>query len=180
MTPSQRHSDEPREPTISDEVTPELVLAYLATLSQPSSVRHIAHGMGLKHHGRRFLPRVLQKLKKRGDVEEIHGGRFQLAGVKQARNEASGRAAAAKREARAARVSTAGEVPPPNAASPGNDAVSISRGKDPNLVSGRIVAHRDGYAFLVPDTPMPRVEGDLFIGRDGLGGAMHGDRVMAR
>src|SRR5580692_12476200 len=180
MTPSQRHSDEPREPTISDEVTPELVLAYLATLSQPSSVRHIAHGMGLKHHGRRFLPRVLQKLKKRGDVEEIHGGRFQLAGVKQARNEASGRAAAAKREARAARVSTAGEAPPPNAASPGNDAVSISRGKDPNLVSGRIVAHRDGYAFLVPDTPMPRVEGDLFIGRDGLGDAMHGDRVLAR
>src|ERR1700677_3489145 len=180
MTPSQRHSDEPREPTISDEVTPELVLAYLATLSQPSSVRHIAHGMGLKHHGRRFLPRVLQKLKKRGDVEEIHGGRFQLAGVKQARNEASGRAAAAKREARAARVSTAGEAPPQNAASPGNDAVSISRGKDPNLVSGRIVAHRDGYAFLVPDTPMPRVEGDLFIGRDGLGDAMHGDRVLAR
>src|SRR6202789_3283914 len=180
MTPSQRHSDEPREPTISDEVTPELVLAYLATLSQPSSVRHIAHGMGLKHHGRRFLPRVLQKLKKRGDVEEIHGGRFQLAGMKQARKEASGRAAAAKREARAARVSTAGEAPPPNAASPGNDAVSISRGKDPNLVSGRIVAHRDGYAFLVPDTPMPRVEGDLFIGRDGLGDAMHGDRVLAR
>src|SRR6202453_971335 len=180
MTPSQRHSDEPREPTISDEVTPELVLAYLATLSQPSSVRHIAHGMGLKHHGRRFLPRVLQKLKKRGDVEEIHGGRFQLAGVKQARSEASGRAAAAKREARAARVSTAGEAPPQNAASPGNDAVSISRGKDPNLVSGRIVAHRDGYAFLVPDTPMPRVEGDLFIGRDGLGDAMHGDRVLAR
>jgi ribonuclease R len=180
MTPSQRHSDEPREPTISDEVTPELVLAYLATLSQPSSVRHIAHGMSLKHHGRRFLPRVLQKLKKRGDVEEIHGGRFQLAGVKQARNEASGRAAAAKREARAARVSTAGEAPPQNAASPGNDAVSISRGKDPNLVSGRIVAHRDGYAFLVPDTPMPRVEGDLFIGRDGLGDAMHGDRVLAR
>src|SRR5271155_5712720 len=180
MTPSQRHSDEPREPTISDEVTPELVLAYLTTLSQPSSVRHIAHGMGLKHHGRRFLPRVLQKLKKRGEVEEIHGGRFQLAGVKQARNEASGRAAAAKREARAARSSVAGEAPQQTVTASAGDAVSVSRGKDPNLVSGRIVAHRDGYAFLVPDTPMPRVEGDLFIGRDGLGDAMHGDRVLAR
>ena len=180
MTPSQRHSDEPREPTISDEVTPELVLAYLTTLSQPSSVRHIAHGMGLKHHGRRFLPRVLQKLKKRGDVEEIHGGRFQLAGVKQARNEASGRAAAAKREARATRSSVAGEAPQQTVTAPAGDAVSVSRGRDPNLVSGRIVAHRDGYAFLVPDTPMLRVEGDLFIGRDGLGDAMHGDRVLAR
>ena len=180
MTPSQRHSDEPREPTISDDVTPELVLAYLATLSQPSSVRHIAHGMGLKHHGRRFLPRVLQKLKKRGDVEEIHGGRFQLAGAKQARNEASGRAAAAKRNTRAAGSPAPGEAPQPTAASPSDKTISISRGTDPNLVSGRIVAHRDGYAFLVPDTPMLRVEGDLFIGRDGLGDAMHGDRVLAR
>src|SRR6202041_2660560 len=119
MSPSPRHSEEPREARQSEEVTPELVLAYLSTISQPSSVRHIAHGMGLKHHGRRFLPRVLQKLKKRGDVEEIHGGRFQLAGVKQARKGPPGRAAAAKREARAARVSPAGEAPPPNAASPG-------------------------------------------------------------
>jgi ribonuclease R len=180
MTPSQRHSDEPREATISDEVTPELVLAHLATLSQPSSVRHIAHGMGLKHHGRRFLPRVLQKLKKRGDVEEIHGGRFQLAGVKQARNEASGRAAAAKRAAHDARSSATGEPRTQTAAVQSGQTVSVSRGKDPNLVSGRIVAHRDGYAFLVPESPMPRVEGDLFIGRDGMGDAMHGDRVLAR
>src|SRR5271154_7579324 len=96
MTPSQRHSDEPREATISDEVTPELVLAYLATLSQPSSVRHIAHGMGLRHHGRRYLPRVLQKLKKRGDVEEIHGGIFQLGGEKEVGKKNSGRVAARK------------------------------------------------------------------------------------
>src|SRR6202522_3174768 len=180
MTPSQRHSDEPREPTISDEVTPELVLAYLATLSQPSSVRHIAHGMGLKHHGRRFLPRVLQKLKKRGDVEEIHGGRFQVAGVKQARKEASGRAAAAKRDEKAARSSAAEKSPQQSGAVQAGQVAAANRGRDPNLISGRIVAHRDGYAFLVPDAPMPRVEGDLFIGRDNLGDAMHGDRVLAR
>ena len=35
-------------------------------------------------------------------------------------------------------------------------------------------------AFVVPDKPIPRVEGDLFIGRDDLGDAMHGDRVLAR
>ena len=97
MTPSQRHSDEPREATIADEVTPELVLAYLATLSQPASIRHIAHGMGLKHRGRRYLPRVLQKLKKHGEVEETQGGRFRLAGTKHAKKEAAGQAAAAKR-----------------------------------------------------------------------------------
>src|SRR6202522_4481362 len=180
MTPSPRHSEEPREPTISDEVTPELVLAYLETLSQPSSVRRIAHGMGLKHHGRRFLPRVLQKLKKRGDVEEIHGGRFQVAGVKQARKEASGRAAAAKRDEKAARSSAAEKSPQQSGAVQAGQVAAANRGRDPNLISGRIVAHRDGYAFLVPDAPMPRVEGDLFIGRDNLGDAMHGDRVLAR
>src|SRR5277367_5585869 len=150
MTPSQRHSDEPREATVADDVTPELVLAHLATLSQPASIRHIAHGMGLKHRGRRYLPRVLQKLKKHGEVEETQGGRFRLAGTKHARNEAAGQAAAAKR------VSAA------HAASAATSKITSGRGRDPNLVSGRIVAHRDGYGFLVPDSPMPRVEGDLF------------------
>jgi ribonuclease R len=198
MTPSQRHSDEPREATIADEVTPELVLAHLATLSQPVSIRHIAHGMGLKHRGRRYLPRVLQKLKKHGEVEETQGGRFRLAGTKHAKKEAAGQAAATKR-VRAADAATAGasseqETPNADAVADVHDAVTSAsraasaaksniasgRGRDPNLVSGRIVAHRDGYAFLVPDSPMARVEGDLFIGRDGLGDAMHGDRVLAR
>jgi ribonuclease R len=180
MPPSPRHSEEPRQPTLSEEVTPELVVTYLATLSQPSSVRRIAHGMGLRHHGRRFLPRVLQKLKKRGEVEELHGGRFQLAGAKQARHQASERAAAAKSDAAAARsVRAEKSADSPETVGSGL-ARAVNRGRDPNLVSGRIVAHRDGYAFLVPDAPMPRVEGDLFIGRDNLGDAMHGDRVLAR
>src|ERR1700689_1556935 len=197
MTPSQRHSDEPREATIADDVTPELVLAHLGTLSQPASIRHIAHGMGLKHRGRRYLPRVLQKLKKHGEVDETQGGRFRLAGTKHAKKEAAGQAAAAKR-VRAANAAAAAATAPaeqetpnahavssvPDAARSGSPAVrsnvASGRGRDPNLVSGRIVAHRDGYAFLVPDSPMPRVEGDLFIGRDGLGDAMHGDRVLAR
>src|SRR5580693_3509237 len=199
MTPSQRHSDEPREATIADEVTPELVLAHLATLSQPASTRHIAHGMGLKHRGRRYLPRVLQKLKKHGEVEETQGGRFRLAGTKHAKKEAAGQAAAAKRLSAASAVAAATasaeqETPNANAVTDVHDAgtstsraasvarsnITSGRGRDPNLVPGRIVAHRDGYAFLVPDSPMPRVEGDLFIGRDGLGDAMHGDRVLAR
>src|SRR5580692_9532596 len=200
MTLSQRHSDEPREATIADEVTPELVLAHLATLSQPASTRHIAHGMGLKHRGRRYLPRVLQKLKKHGEVEETQGGRFRLAGTKHAKKEAAGQAAAAKR-VRAANVAAASasleqQTPSTDAAaiadrraaaggassavSTTTSKITSGRGRDPNLVPGRIVAHRDGYAFLVPDSPMPRVEGDLFIGRDGLGDAMHGYRVLAR
>ncbi len=169
---------------MSAEVTPELVLAHLATLSQPASIRQIAHGLELRHRGRRYLPRVLQKLKKRGEVEETQGGRFRLAGTKHAKNEASGRAAAAKRASAANASATnpaaqqeTSNAPAIHAAAPSG---AFTRGRDPNLVAGRIVAHRDGYAFLVPDVPIPRVDGDLFIGRDGLGDAMHGDHVLAR
>jgi ribonuclease R len=169
---------------VSAEVTPELVLAHLATLSQPASIRQIAHGLELRHRGRRYLPRVLQKLKKRGEVEQTQGGRFRLAGTKHAKNEASGRAAAAKRASAANPLATnpaaqqeTSNAPAIHAAAPSG---AFTRGRDPNLVAGRIVAHRDGYAFLVPDVPIPRVDGDLFIGRDGLGDAMHGDRVLAR
>ena len=184
MSPSKRHSDEPREESMSAEVTPEMVLAHLATLSQPASIRQIAHALELRHRGRRYLPRVLQKLRKRGEVEQTQGGRFRLAGTKHARNEASGRAAAAKRASAANAAATdaaAGkEGGPASAVQAGASSAASTRGRDPNLVAGRIVAHRDGYAFLVPDSPIPRAEGDLFIGRDSLGDAMHGDHVLAR
>ena len=48
-----------------------------------------------------------------------------------------------------------------------------------NQLTGRLVAHRDGYGFVVPDTPRKDMDGDLFIGRDSLGDAMHGDHVLA-
>src|SRR5260370_36454188 len=185
MTPRKRHSHERREETVSPEVTADAVLAHRATLSQPASIRQIANGMELRHRGRRYLPRVLQKLKKRREVEEIHGGRFRLAGTKHARNEASGRAAAAKRATAADAAATKAEAGrgtsnPTEIHAVAPSVGACARGRDTNLVAGRIVAHREGYAFLVPDSPMPRVDGDLFIGRDGLGDAMHGDHVLAR
>ena len=36
------------------------------------------------------------------------------------------------------------------------------------------------YGFVVPDAPIPKVDGDLFIGPYNLGDAMHGDHVLAR
>jgi ribonuclease R len=161
----RQHTIEEKEPRIP-EVTGEQVTAYLATLPHPATVRQIAHGMDLKHRGRRFLPRVIQQLKRRGDVEEIRGGRFCLAGRKKSPGPASRRAGD---HAESSTTSAPKQIAPPP-----------KRARDPNLVAGRIVAHRDGYGFLVPDQPMPRVEGDLFIGRDNLGDAMNGDRVLAR
>ena len=162
--------DSEKEPHPSH-VTEEQVISYLSSISQPESIRQIAHGMELQHHGRRFLPRIIQYLKSRGDVEEIRGGQYRLAESKN-----SSRAAAKAKKPAAA------ESHKPAHAGSGSvtGADAAHRSTDPNLVSGRIVAHRDGYGFLVPDKPIPRVEGDLFIGRDAMADAMHGDRVLAR
>ena len=155
----RQHTIEDKEANMP-EVSSAEVVAYIGTLSQPATIRQIAHGMELRHRGRRYLPRVLKQLEKKGEIEEIYGGRFRLSG-----------------ERNSPRVSQEG---PPRL----DEATAVptvpKRPRDPNLVAGRIVANRDGYGFLVPDEPIPRVDGDLFIGRDNLGDAMHGDRVLAR
>src|SRR5580700_2478881 len=51
-------------------------------------------------------------------------------------------------------------------------------GKD--LVAGRVSVHRDGFGFLIPDTPVPGVAGDIYLGRDTIRGAMQGDRAIVR
>ncbi len=160
-----KESNQPDKEPNPNHVTEAQVIAYLSTAAGPESVRQIAHGMELRHHGRRFLPRIIQHLKGLGDIEEIRGGQFRLAETKQSIRAAAKRGKAAATEH--------GENAAPAAA-------AARRSNDANLIAGRIVAHRDGYGFVVPDKPIPRVEGDLFIGRDNLADAMHGDRVLAR
>ena len=171
--PNQRHPNDPQEESRPPEVSPELVLAHLATLSEPASIRQIAHGMELKHHGRRFLPRVLHRLKKSGDVEETRGNRYKLPGAKETQ-----KAATKRKDRESASAKTAAQGRSQNQ-QPTSAAASKPR-QDPNLIPGRIVAHREGYAFLVPDSPIRGIDGDLFIGRDNLGDAMNGDRVLGR
>jgi ribonuclease R len=158
----------PRDPNVSAAE----VIAHLATLSDAASIRQIAHGMDLNHRGRRYLPRVIKQLKHSGDIEELYGGRYRLSGQGSPPRASSRRASIERTSPQAApepASRAAARIPPPPA-----------RAHDPNLIAGRIVAHRDGYGFLVPDRPIPRVDGDLFIGRDGLGDAMNGDQVLAR
>jgi ribonuclease R len=49
-----------------------------------------------------------------------------------------------------------------------------------NVVTGRLIAHRDGYGFVVPDRPLKETDMDVFIPPGALGSAMHGDRVELR
>lgn len=160
----KRSSKSSRTPPES-EVTPAQVVGHLATISKPASIREIAHALGLKHSGRRFLPRVIQQLKRKGEVEE-QGNRYRLAGRWAAKP-------APNRETTHTETLAVHKEPLVPVKAP-------QRSRDPHLVEGRIVAHREGYGFVVPDAPIPGVDGDLFIPRDSINDAMHGDRVLAR
>lgn len=110
------------------------------------------------------MPKRLKQLERRGEIEQITRGRYRLA----VRGEASQAAGAAR---------------PAPAAHKGRPVRADSRPaarQDPNLITGRIVLHRDGYGFVVPDQPVKGMEGDLFVPPAHVGDAMHGDAVLAR
>ncbi len=153
-----------------DELTDQEVIAHLARAREPASLREIAHALELRHQGRRALQKIVSRLKRKGEIEEVGNGRFRLAGKKAVPSGAHRKG------------NTAGLPPPTSAPTTPFTRRRETRQElhDPNLLTGRLVTHRDGYGFVVPDKPVPGMEGDLFIGRDALGDAMHGDHVLAR
>ena len=159
MKKKDRHSDQNRPPSRPEEIDESGLLSYLSTTDRPQSIREIASGLKLRHWGRRALPKLLSRLKRSGDIDETHG-RFRLTGQRPDR-----------------------KSPPVHAqvSAPASPArVPRHRPHDSNQITGRLVAHRDGYGFVVPDQPIPSMEGDLFVGSQAIGDAMHGDRVLAR
>jgi ribonuclease R len=60
---------------------------------------------------------------------------------------------------------------------PARSIAPVGPAKSPNVVSGRLIGHRDGYGFVVPDLPLAGTDLDIFIPPDGIGSALHGDRV---
>ncbi len=63
--------------------------------------------------------------------------------------------------------------------SPGG-AAPASKAAQGNTVTGRLIGHRDGYGFVVPDAPLAGNGLDVFVPAVGMASAMHGDRVEAR
>src|SRR5258708_3678410 len=138
-------------------LSPDNILRFLQVRSEPASASEIAQGLHLKKTDNRPLFKMLSKLRKRGAVEELPGGRYRLPSRK------------SEREA-------PGQKLPQDAmrrAQPSGLA-------DRDEIKGRLVLHHDGYGFVVPDSPMPQLDGDVFIPRDGVQDAMHGDKVLAK
>jgi len=53
------------------------------------------------------------------------------------------------------------------------------RGPASNAVTGRLIGHRDGYGFVVPERDAGTMP-DIFVPPGGMGSALHGDRVEVR
>ncbi len=164
MAASMPRHDEPKAPVSESEV-----LAQLARSRGPQSLREIAAALGLRHSGRRALVKLARKMKKRGEIHEYPNGRVGL-----------------PKEKQGAHFAQPPQKGPQQHKSDSRRSGSEPRGEsrpavrpEANQLTGRLVAHRDGYGFVVPDTPRKDLEGDLFIGRDAMGDAMHGDHVLA-
>jgi ribonuclease R len=139
------------------QLSPDNILRFLQVRSAPASTSDIAHGLHLKKSDNRPLFKMLSKLKKRRAIEELPGGRYRLPSRKSERDAPSQK--------------SPGDAPRRPQPSP-------LAGRDE--VKGRLVLHHDGYGFVVPDSPMPQLDGDVFIPRDAIQDAMHGDHVLAK
>ena len=54
------------------------------------------------------------------------------------------------------------------------------RQNSPRVIEGRLSVHRDGFGFVIPDTPVPNVKGDIYLAKEQAQRGMHGDRVSVR
>ncbi len=66
------------------------------------------------------------------------------------------------------------------ALAPPKPAGAALQPKGGRFISGRLVRHRDGYGFVIPDEPVPGMAGDVYVGEYHMADAMHGDRVLVR
>ena len=153
-----------------DEVTPKQLIDFLAKAPRPMTLREIAVAMNLRHRGRRALAKIALRLKRRGELEELPRSRFRILTGPRANVSAAARARQKPRRG-------APEIPDRREFSA---RIAAEHPGDAGLIRGRLVAHKDGYGFVIPEKPIAGVAGDLFIGRDAMGDAMHGDTVFAR
>ena len=136
------------------------ILRFLQLRNEPASASEIAKGLGLKDPDTRPLFKLLAKLEKRQAIEALPGGRYGLPGrkpdpVPDSRERAKN---------------------PPAQKRSDSSLGPLSRDE----LAGRLILHPDGYGFVVPDTPLPRLDGDVYIPRNAIEDVMHGDHVLVK
>jgi len=141
------------------QLSPDNILRFLQLKNGPISLEDLSRSLQVRKSSRRALLQMLAKLKKRGLVEELSNGRFLL------------------------RQTTRPQQPsskPRPSSQPPADSFPQHKAFSRDEIKGRLVLHQDGYGFVVPDVAIPNLDGDLFIPRDYVEDAMHGDHVIAK
>jgi ribonuclease R len=132
-------------------LSPDNILRFLQVRTDSASAQEISQGLRLAKSDRKPLFKMLSKLKKRNLIVEIAAGRFRLKAKKQS----------------------------PEAGREAEKSPSQNQQRQASGISGRLVLHQDGYGFVIPNEPIPNIEGDIFIPRHATEDAMHGDQVLA-
>ena len=156
------------------QLSPDNILRFLQVTSEAASAQDIARGLHLRRNEQKALFKMLAQLKKRGAIKEGAGQRYSLAG-RAKQQEGGGKPPLQGRRHERANVEAKSERGGGGSSSERPDG-RLARDE----VAGRLVLHHDGYGFVIPDTPMPQLDGDVFIPRDAIGDAMHGDHVLVR
>ncbi|HME01038.1 MAG TPA: VacB/RNase II family 3'-5' exoribonuclease [Terriglobia bacterium] len=120
-------------------------------------LRELVLELGLRSSQARELKHALKDLSRDRSILTLKKGHFTLASRDLHANTRD-------HAARPARV--------PHGAQPPRDPAR-------NAVTGRLIGHRDGYGFVVPDRDAGTMP-DIFIPPGGMGSALHGDRVEVR
>lgn len=129
-------------------------MRFLQVKDNGASTEEIAQALHLPKSERKALFKMLSKLEKRNSVLKVAAGKYSL---------------------KAKRAVPEGPKAGGSSAEPGQAQPKKHGG---NGVAGRLVLHQDGYGFVIPDEPIPNIEGDVFIPRQATEDAMHGDRVL--
>jgi ribonuclease R len=133
------------------------ILRFLQLKTEPATIEDISRSLYFKKNQQHVLQQMLARLKKRGLVDELSPNRYLL-----------------KRRSQNAAMTPTTSQPSTTEAFPQHKAVARDE------IRGRLVHHQDGYGFVVPEIALPNVDGDIFIPRDFIEDAMHGDTVVAK
>ena len=142
------------------QLSPDNILRFLQLRNGPASLEDLSRSLQVRRSSRRALLQMLAKLKKRGLVEELSHDRFLLR--------------------QASRPQQPSSKQRPSSQPPSPDKFPQHKAVSRDEIKGRLVLHQDGYGFVVPDVAIPNLDGDLFIPRDFVEDAMHGDHVIAK
>ena len=134
-------------------------------------IRELVRELGLRSSQAHELKHVLNDLSKRHKIRESAKSHFTLSPQ---RRQGKGTDQRTWRKG--------GKVETRTATGPKHDreertSTAMPRAAASNIVTGRLVGHRDGYGFVVPDKPLEGTDQDIFIPPGATGPALHGDRV---